>query len=237
MKSVENLPFGFKLMQKAGVFPLGTDAVLLAAFAPTGKNICDLGAGAGAVSMLLAAQRKNVEILCVELETQAAALCAENIALNGISGRARVLNADLKTVGFDDKRENFVLVVANPPYMKSGGGKPASSDALRIAREESSANLGDFCAAAARLLKNGGNFAICCPPTRLTELFCELRSAGLEPKRMIFAAHDHEKKPFLALVSAKKGGAAGLNVEPTLFLNLGGETSPKYAEILAGGTF
>ena len=76
----------------------------------------------------------------------------------------------------------------------------------------------DVCAAAARVLRWGGRFALVHRPERLSDLFCTLRAHGLEPKRLRFVASSAENAPFLALVEARRGGNASLSVEPMLFI-------------------
>ena len=67
------------------------------------------------------------------------------------------------------------------------------------------------------MLRWGGRFALVHRPERLSDLFCTLRAHGLEPKRLRFVASAAEKAPSLALVEARRGGNAGLSVEPMLF--------------------
>ena len=63
-----------------------------------------------------------------------------------------------------------------------------------------------------------GRFALVHRPERLSDLFCTLRAHGLEPKRLRFVASSAENAPSLALVEARRGGKAGLSVEPMLFI-------------------
>src|SRR4051812_10083316 len=74
----------------------GTDAVLLAASLDprAGATVYDLGAGAGAVGLIVAARTK-ARLVFVEREPGLAALCRENIALNRLDGRAEIIEADL----------------------------------------------------------------------------------------------------------------------------------------------
>ena len=68
------------------------------------------------------------------------------------------------------------------------------------------------------MLRWGGRFALVHRPERLSDLFCTLRAHGLEPKRLRFVASSAENAPSLALVEARRGGKAGLSVEPMLFI-------------------
>ena len=78
---------------------------------------------------------------------------------------------------------------------------------------ELTCTLDQLCAAAARLVKNGGRFALCHRPERLCDVLCTLRAHGLEPKRLKLVAHSPAHPPALLLVEAVKGGRPGLVVE------------------------
>jgi tRNA1(Val) A37 N6-methylase TrmN6 len=65
----------------------------------------------------------------------------------------------------------------------------------------------------------GGGFALVHRPERLTDLFCTLRQAGFEPKRLRLVCHRPGKAASLVLVEAKKGGKPGLRLEPDLLLH------------------
>ena len=68
--------------------------------------------------------------------------------------------------------------------------------------------------AASLLLKYGGYLKMCHIPERLADIFCLMRKYGIEPKVMRFAHHrDTSEKPYLVLVSGKKGGKPGLSAE------------------------
>ena len=92
---------------------------------------------------------------------------------------------------------------------------PCATD--RIARHETLCEIGDICAAAARLLRFGGRLCLCHRPERLTDLLCALRVCGLEPKRLQLAAHALDRPPSLVLVEAVRQGRPGLEVLPALY--------------------
>lgn len=73
-----------------------------------------------------------------------------------------------------------------------------------------------LCAAAGRLVKNGGRAALVHRPERLPELFVQLRAASLEPKRMRLVQHSPDAPPSAVLVEAVRQGRPGLEVLPVL---------------------
>ena len=83
---------------------------------PTSVNhILDLCSGNGCLGIVAAHLFPHAQVTLVELDSTAAALARENIALHGLNDRVELLQADV-TQGFG-ARQRFDLVLANPPYV------------------------------------------------------------------------------------------------------------------------
>lgn len=197
----------------------GTDALLLAEFAkPSAKDVvCDLCSGCGIIPMLFFAWGKApAKAYAVEIQDEAAALMKMTVEKNCISDRFIPVHADLTK---DDELSavpygGISLVTVNPPYYKSGSGEERLSPAQANARHELLCDLESVVCAASKLLKYGGYLKMCHLPERIADIFCLMRKYGIEPKVMRFAHHrDTSTKPYLVLVSGKKGGKPGLIVE------------------------
>lgn len=196
----------YTLSWPEGVFPLGGDALALGEFATVKPRwkVCDLGTGSGVLLLLLARREASLDLYGVERDELSARTARENLARNGLLGA--ILHGDLRQV--DLPAGQFDLVVSNPPYFPVGSG--ASSGP---ARSEEFCTLDELCAAAARLVKNGGRFALCHRPERLADVICTLRAHGLEPKRMKLVSHGPGYPPSLLLVEAVRQGRSGLTIE------------------------
>ena len=76
------------------------------------------------------------------------------------------------------------------------------------------------------MIRWGGCFALVHRPERLSEIFCELTAAGLEPKRLRLVCKTAGSAPSLLLLDACRGGKPGLSVEAPLILqNIDGSPS------------
>ena len=196
----------YTLSWPEGVFPLGGDTLALGEFAMVKPRwrVCDLGTGSGALLLLLARRSQGLSLTGVELDPLSARTARDNLARNGLEGQ--ILEGDLRNIPLP--AGSFDLVVSNPPYFPVNAGKSGGS-----ARSEEGCTLPQLCAAAGRLVKNGGRFALCHRPERLTDVLCALREHGLEPKRLKLLAHAPGHPPSLLLVEGVRQGRPGIVIE------------------------
>ena len=196
----------FTLSWPGGVFPLGGDALALGKFSTVkpGWRVCDLGTGSGALLLLLAGRAERLELSGVEIDALSAQTARENLAANRLSGE--IVAGDLRAAPLSPG--SFDLVISNPPYFPLGSGRSGGQ-----ARSEECCSLGELCAAAGRLTKNGGRFSLCHRPERLADVICALRAHRLEPKRMRLVSHSPEHPPSLLLLEAVRQGRPGLRIE------------------------
>ena len=190
-----------------GVFPLGGDTLALGEFATVRKNwrVCDLGTGSGALLLLLNRRESSLSLTGVELDERSASTAEANLAENGLDGD--ILHTDLRAAPLPAGQ--FDLVISNPPYFPIHSGPSAGA-----ARSEENCTLEDLCACAARLVRNGGRFALSHRPERLADLMCTLRAHDLEPKRMKLLSHSPAHAPSTVLLECVKQGKPGLEILP-----------------------
>jgi len=214
-------PGGPKFAQRKGVFMFSTDSVLLADFANMSKvrRCADLGCGAGVLAVLLAEKNREAFIDGVEIQPESAALCRENVEANGLENRVRVICGDLREHRKLFKAGEYDLVVSNPPYFPVGRGGVSPVEERDLARSESMCSLSDLCRAAAYLCRFGGSFALVHRPERLSEIFCAMTKAGIEPKRLRLVSARAQSPPSFALIEGRRGGKPGLAIEPLLVMH------------------
>jgi len=208
------------LLQKRDGLTFGTDAYLLAAYLrPMHRaRAADLGCGTGIISLLAQARGKFAHVTAVEIQDSFAELTERNVKLNGLEEKISVLHADATALRAEDMGGELDVVFSNPPYMRVDSGRRNVADEKYLARHEVCGGIGEFCAAAGRLLKHGGLFYVVWRPDRLSELWQGLIAARLEPKRMTMVQADTETAPSMVLIECKKGAAPSLIVTPSLIL-------------------
>jgi tRNA1(Val) A37 N6-methylase TrmN6 len=221
------------LQQAPGVFPMGTDSVLLASFAHPGHSarVLDLGTGSGILPILLLYERPGLTAAAVELEENACHLAAYNFAANHLGSRIELISGDLRHYRELLPAGGFDLTVSNPPYFGSGRG-PEAAYGLHNARGDGTCTLEDLCQAAAWATRWGGSFCLVFRPERMSELFYALRDSGFEPKRLRPVHHAPGDPVNLLLLEARRGGKPGLSWEKDLYLRTHtGQESPEIRKI------
>jgi tRNA1(Val) A37 N6-methylase TrmN6 len=237
---------GLRLLQKQNRFRFGTDSVLLAAYvaalygAARNRRLlaADLGAGCGAVSVLLSARLPNARIIGMEADPESYGTFERNIALNHLQGQifARLIDLRLLTEQpwpfLDLQPHSLDLVVGNPPYLRPEQSLPAGRQ--RQAREETELPLDGFLAAAASLLKPRGRLVVIHKAHRLPDVLTGLRSQALEPRTLRLVQPLPDRPPAVFLVSATyQGKPGGFRIEPPLLIEespgcMGEETAAWY---------
>ena len=216
--SIEKISENAVMYQNSGFHKLGTDSVLLSEFAPVKKNqlVCDLGAGQGALSLLLFLREPSLKIHGIELLPDAAELCFLNMMRNGFYDSFNIHVGDMRALRFENQGR-FDLAVSNPPYFKSGSGKKSPAETRHISRCDDFCTVDDLCRTAARTVKYGGLFSVVYVADRFCDMICSMRKHKLEPKIMRFVHKDFTSPPSLVLITARLGGAPDVKILPPLF--------------------
>lgn len=146
---------------------VGTDGVLIGAWADVEGNsrILDLGTGSGLIALMLAQRNSEAEILALDIDEQAAAQAQRNFALSPWAERLRVVHSNIVDYCPECK---FDHIVSNPPYFVDSLHSP---DAARTtARHTSSLDFEQIISSAERLLEPGGRLSVILP-TDVASLF------------------------------------------------------------------
>ncbi len=211
-----------KIIQRNDFQNFTLDSVLIGDFVKINrksKKILDIGTGCGVIALILAS-RSKAEIVGIELQEIMADIAKENVQNNELEDRVKIMQGDIKNYREIFKRDEFDIVVTNPPYFEFKGdiNQINDLDQLAKARHNVDLSLGEIVEASAFVLKNGGSFNMVFRVERLVEVFEIMRKYRLEPKRLtnIFTKRDGESK--ICLIEGVKDGDKGLKVENPIFV-------------------
>ena len=103
---------------------VGTDGVLLGAWAEGGKHILDIGTGTGLIALMLAQRCPEAEITGVELDEQASLQALENVTMSAFAQQVKIENMPIQQFSKQQLlHSHFNAIVSNPPYSTKWAGK------------------------------------------------------------------------------------------------------------------
>jgi len=148
----------------------------------------DLGAGSGAVSVLLAGRLPQARLTAIEISTRPCAVLQRNFIMNQLDSRCTAMLGDVRDQTLLP-RASLDLVVSNPPYRDPGRhlsparlpDDPALAQEWRIAVETTTLSLDDLMHSAAYWLKPGGLIALVQRPVNLPDILTAMRQTRIEP--------------------------------------------------------
>ncbi|MBV9550868.1 MAG: methyltransferase [Alphaproteobacteria bacterium] len=201
-----------KARQPETGFRSGTDAVLLAAAVPAraGQSALELGAGAGAASLCLAARVPGLDLTGVEVDPALAALAEANAAASDLP--THFVAADVFALPPSLRRE-YDQVFANPPFHGEGN---APSDAARARALMDDGSLPQWLSIGLQRTVSGGFFTAIIRADRLGEALAALPPRGVNILPLWPRAGMAAKR---AVLQARKGSRAPVGLLPGLALH------------------
>jgi tRNA1Val (adenine37-N6)-methyltransferase len=153
----------FTVNQERCAMKIGTDGVLLGAWAPLINNpnaILDIGAGTGILSLMLAQRSTAEQIDAIEIDEDAYEQCVENFETSPWGDRLFCFHAGLDEF-VDDPEDKYDLIISNPPFYAEDF---KTDDSQRdMARFQDAMPFEELIEAAALLLSDNGIFSVIIP--------------------------------------------------------------------------
>ncbi|WP_448583660.1 tRNA1(Val) (adenine(37)-N6)-methyltransferase [Thermocrinis sp.] len=142
--------------------------------------VADLGAGFGALSILIAL-KYNCKILAVEKDQTMIQLLRQNVKNNNLEDKVEVLECDVRKINQVLKRQSVDCVVINPPFhTKSLSAK------TNPYHTEIDGTLKDFLESTSYILKDGGFVNVLLPSHRLLEACGIMETLNIRPMYLKF---------------------------------------------------
>ena len=181
----------FEIEQDRCAMKVGTDGVLLGAWAQGGRRILDIGSGTGLISLMMAQRFPEAEVVGIDMDADACGQAKENVKASpfrdrveieccrlqdfgadgcaletaGLKAGALETAADLKSAGV------FDAIVSNPPFFVDSLKNPDSKRTM--ARHTDSLPFRDLFTGVKRLLSDDGIFSAIVPAEVVEQFVAE----------------------------------------------------------------
>ena len=154
----------FTIHQDRCAMKVGTDGVLLGAWAQGGSRILDIGTGTGIIAMMMAQRFPDADITAIDIDAEACKQAAENVRESVFKGRIIVKEEALQSYCRNHLEQQHPLydsIVSNPPFFVNSLRNP---DARRTtARHTDSLSFAELFRSVSRLLSDDGMFSAIIP--------------------------------------------------------------------------
>lgn len=163
----------FTIHQQKSAFKVGTDSVILGAWAQLegANHILDIGTGTGLLALMMASRFQNAIITAIEIDPDSALEAEQNAANSPFGSRIKIIHDDIKTWAFEQAVGNFDGIISNPPYFDDDLKNPDQRKAST--RYTTTLNLKELAMGVSHLLNKEGQFYTILPAVQF-EAFTRL---------------------------------------------------------------
>lgn len=180
----------FTVKQDRTAMKVGTDGVLLGAWATGGSRILDVGTGTGLIALMMAQRFPSAHVDAVEIDDEAYGQAMENMAASPFAERCKVYHSSLQNYQSD---EPYDAIVCNPPYFVNALKAPEERRSL--ARHADSLSFADLLRHSRRLLCQQGKLNVVLPTDGLNAFMEECYLTGFFLERQCDIRTTPRKKP------------------------------------------
>lgn len=205
----------FEIEQDRCAMKVGTDGVLLGAWAQGGCRILDIGSGTGLISLMMAQRFPEAEVVGIDMDADACGQARENVMASPFRDRVEIVCCRLQDFGGTSETAEglqaagvFDAIVSNPPFFVDSLKNPDSKRTM--ARHTDSLPFRDLFAGVKRLLSDEGVFSAIVPAEVVEQFVAEscmlgfylIRKCGVktverkQPKRFMLSFAKHRISPY-----------------------------------------
>ncbi len=183
---------------------VGTDGLLLGAWAQGGKHVLDIGTGTGLIALMMAQRFPDAHVDAIDIDVDAASQAEDNARRSPFADRVAVRCVSLQE--YVAERE-YDSIVCNPPFFTQSLQSPDSKRTL--ARHSVALPFDDLFRHARRLMSEDGVLSIVVPSDALSQietaavmnnLFlvrrCLVRTTRKKPARRLLLSFSQKPSPF-----------------------------------------
>ena len=141
---------------------VGTDGVLLGAWARGGERILDVGTGTGLIALMMAQRYEQATVDAVEIDTEACQQAIDNVAESPFTNRINVICDAVQHFSMESERlKAYDAIVSNPPFFENALKNPDKGRV--VARHSDTLPFADLFKAVKKLLSDNGEFSVIIP--------------------------------------------------------------------------
>ena len=183
----------FSVCQDRSAMKVGTDGVLLGAWASGGNSILDVGTGTGLIALMMSQRFPQAQVTAIDIDDQAVAEALQNVESSPFSQRITVCCSSLQQFAVMHNHSSFDSIVCNPPFFEETLHCP---DAARnVARHTEALPFSDLTDCCAALLSERGTLNLIIPVSALGRVEEQCAYSSLFLSEKLFVRTVQRKQP------------------------------------------
>ena len=177
----------FAVGQDLCAMKVGTDGVLLGAWARGGEQVLDVGTGTGLIALMMVQRYPEARVTALDIDEGAVRQATINVEQAEAKDRIRVVQQRVQ-----EHKGQYDAVVSNPPFFIDSLNAPDTQ--RNTARHAETLTYAELMEAAWRLLKDDGELSVVVPFDYRQRMEDEATFRGFFPSR-VCAVKTVERKP------------------------------------------
>ena len=173
----------FTIKQEHCAFKVGTDSVILGAWAnpENALRILDIGTGSGVLALMMA-QKSSAEISAIDIDQGAFTQAKVNVENSTWKNRIQIHHSSIQDYA-DQCPHTFDIIITNPPYFSSKIHADGTSKAT--ARNNSQLPFDELAKASIKLLSKNGKLYLVLPTDQALRFRKTAEKAGLVLSKLL----------------------------------------------------
>lgn len=215
----------FEVKQDLCAMKVGTDGVLLGAWAEGGARILDIGSGTGLIALMMAQRFPDAVVDGIDIDEMACEEAHGNVQGSPFADRVKIHHVRLQ----DYQELPYDAIVSNPPFFVGSMKNP--DERRTLARHSDSLPFADLFVGVKRLLKPDGIFSVIVPTEVEEKMVAECYVAGFRLVRSCSVKTVERKKPKRMLLAFCRDGKRTLVSEEHILNAADGQRSEWYSKL------
>ena len=233
MSHTEKVGFQFRQFfvgQQHCAMKVGTDGVLLGAWATGGHHILDIGTGTGVVALMMAQRFPFADIDAIEVDHDAAEQATDNVRQSPFASRVTVTHTALQNF---HPSAPYDSIVCNPPYFLNSLKAPEASRSLARHAGDDSLTFRDIFVFAKANTTDTGVVNVVVPTLSQEALETEAYLLGFRKKRELLLRTTPRKPLSRVLVTFSRSSHSPAERSEQCLMNADGSRSAWYQQLTA----
>lgn len=233
MSHTEKFGFQFRQFfvgQQHCAMKVGTDGVLLGAWATGGHHILDIGTGTGVVALMMAQRFPSADIDAIEVDHDAAEQATDNVRQSPFASRVTVTHTALQNF---HPSAPYDSIVCNPPYFLNSLKAPEASHSLARHAGDDSLTFRDIFVFAKANTTDTGVVNVVVPTLSQEALETEAYLLGFRKKRELLLRTTPRKPLSRVLVTFSRSSHSPAERSEQCLTNADGSRSAWYQQLTA----